>query len=167
MSKILKRGPAKAEMNMTPLIDVTFQLIIFFMLVNNIVSEESVEMIVPELQNAKTRELGEVDRITVNIAPMDFDRDSRPQPLNFEGSAAKVRIGLQDYAPTDLEAITASLTEAKARNPNVEILLRADAAAYYETVQPVMAAITAAGISTINLVAYMPDQGPSAGGGGQ
>ena len=35
---------------MTPMIDIVFQLIVFFMLVNNIISDENAVMIVPELE---------------------------------------------------------------------------------------------------------------------
>jgi biopolymer transport protein TolR len=161
MSKVFKRGPAKAEANMTPLIDVTFQLIIFFLLVNQIVAVETEKMLVPELSQPKTRELGEVDRVTVNIAPMDFDVQTRQPVLAHEGRARLVKIGMYEFAVSDTVGIAAFLAAEKLRNPEIEILLRADAALYYDAVQPVMAAITQAGISTVNLVAYLPDQGPT------
>ena len=40
----------------------------------------------------------------------------------------------------------------------MQVLLRADAALYYDQVRPVMGAITAAGIGTVNLVAYLPEE---------
>ena len=61
-SQVFKRGPVTPQMNITPLIDVVFLLIIFFMLVTNIIAEEAVEMIVPQLDDPVTRELGNVDR---------------------------------------------------------------------------------------------------------
>lgn len=163
MSKVFKRGASTPEMNMTPLIDVTFQLIIFFMLVNNIIAEEAVEMLVPELANPQTRELGEGDRVTVNVAPLSMDlADRRPAPLNLPGEASFVQIGQVQYALEDLEGIRASLSEARARNAEVEIVLRADAALYYRSVAPVMEAISAAQISSVNLVALLPNDGSSA-----
>lgn len=146
------------EMNMTPLIDVVFQLIIFFMLVNNIISEQTVQMVVPELEEARTRALDEGTRVFVNVAPFDHKpEDRKANTLSFPGEAQFVNVGGERFSVNDLEGISAELREWKANNPDVEVLLRADAALYYESVAPVMAAISAAEIQTINLVAYMPD----------
>ncbi|MCC6580462.1 MAG: biopolymer transporter ExbD [Phycisphaeraceae bacterium] len=159
-SKTIQRGSTAPQMNMTPLIDVTFQLIIFFMLVNNIIAEENVSMIVPSLENPRTRELGEVERVTINMSPQEFNNRERTSrdPLSFPGEVVFVKIGMTQFQTNDLEAITAALKDAKAHNPNVEVLLRGDAALYYKSVEPIMAAVNAAGISTVNLVAAMPGQ---------
>ncbi|MEM7577398.1 MAG: biopolymer transporter ExbD [Planctomycetota bacterium] len=159
MSKVFQRGTVKPEMNMTPLIDVTFLLIVFFMLVSNIVANESVPMVVPELADPETRELGEVDKVVVNIAPATFSGDARLQsPLDHPGIARFVQVGAGSrYEMSNLAGLTEALkTEVEAR-PEVEVLLRADAALFYDQVQPVMDAITAAGVGVVNLVALMPD----------
>jgi len=162
MSQVIQRGPASPGMNITPLIDVVFLLIIFFMLVNNIVSEESVKMILPTVENPKTRELGEVDRIVVNIAPEPFTDAGRSEsPLSHTGTPRYVKVGTgtnSRFEVGDLPGITDALKAAKANNPEVEVLLRVDGAMYYEAVQPIMAAVSSAGIETINLVAYMPEE---------
>jgi len=161
MSNVIEKGARAPEMNMTPLIDVTFQLIIFFMLVNNIISAELVEMVIPDLENPKTREIAEgEEKVTVNVVPQPFDRRDRlsGEPLSAPGEALGVQIGMEEYGPTELDRIAASLKDAKARNEKVEILLRADAALFYREVQPVMDAINAANISTVNLVAVIEDK---------
>lgn len=158
-SSIHKRGPTAPEMNITPLIDVTFLLIIFFMLVNNIVSDQFVEMFVPELDNPRTRPLDQVEgRVIVNIAPRDGTFQEREaNPLLYSGEASYVQVGMDRFALDDLTAVTASLKEAVDRNPQVEVLLRADAALHFEEVQPVMVAIAAAGITQVNLAAVLGD----------
>ena len=158
MSRVFKRGSAAVQLNMTPLIDVTFQLIIFFMLVNNIIAEENVLMFVPDLDEPKTRQLGEVERITVNVAPMPFDRRTRAlgNRLDLAGEASRVRIAMNDYSVDDLEGIRAALAERRKAQPRIEVLLRADAALYYRQVQPIMDAISAARIVKVNVVAMMP-----------
>lgn len=162
MSKVIQRGAVTPSMNITPLIDVVFLLIIFFMLVNNIVSEETVPMVLPELENPKTRQLGEVDRVVVNLAPEPFTQKGRENfPLNHTGTIGYVKVGTggsSRFEGSDLKGITEALKQAKANNPKVEVLLRADGALYYDKVQPIMAAVTAAGIETVNLVAYMPEE---------
>lgn len=158
MSQVHQKGTATPEMNMTPLIDVTFQLIIFFMLVSNIVSEENPEMIVPDLINPKTRELGEVERITLNVEPMPFDLKDRSNrnPLDHPGEATQVKISITGYGTGETEAIRAALVEARQANPETSVVLRADAALYYREVQPVMDAIVSADIKQVDVVAKMP-----------
>ncbi|MBI1336019.1 MAG: hypothetical protein GC164_03550 [Phycisphaera sp.] len=167
MSKIHKRGSKTPEMNMTPMIDVTFQLIIFFMLVNNIVSSENVQLIPPDLSNPKTVLFEDENRIVVNVAPkIDEDFKSRQQgnPLNYPGEATGVVLFGKEYQYDQLDQITAILKDSAERSPKdkdgkptVSVLLRADAALYYTEVQPVMAAIANAGITTVHLVALMPE----------
>jgi biopolymer transport protein TolR len=165
-SKIFKRGPKAPEMNMTPMIDVTFQLIIFFMLVNNIIAEESVEMIVPKLYDAKVKLLESDKRITVNVKPNPLKSSNQRllegNPWKYDGEAYEVKVGIQTFSLQDLDGVTQTLKEAQQKNPDVHVLLRADGALYYQSIQPVMNAITLAGIETVNLVAFMPDQGPTA-----
>lgn len=159
-SQIFHRGPTTPQMNITPLIDVVFLLIIFFMLVNNIISEQSVEMIVPQLDEPTTRELDDAGRLIVNIAPAEYARSERTDnPLLFDGEARFIRVGLETFAADDLEGVTAALAEAKAADDDVEVVLRSDGALYYGVVQPVMGAISRAGIDKVNLVAYMPQHG--------
>ncbi len=144
-------------MNMTPMIDVTFQLIIFFMLVNNIISEEAVMMIVPELEEPKTREMGEENRVTVNVAPQSYDPDRGIGDLNIPGEAAMVKVGLEEFRLDDMEAVTEALRDARSRNKDIEVMLRADSGLFFDEVQPVMQAITSAGIVKVNMVAYLPE----------
>ena len=160
MSKVYKRGTVAPEMNMTPMIDVTFQLIIFFMLVNNIVAEQVVEMIPPTLDKPQTREVVFEKQLIINVAPADFTfKDRKEKPLLHDGKAKFVQIGFQRFDFDDVDAMTASIREAVEANPAIEVVLRADSATYYEDVQIVMGAIAAAQVPSVNLVAYMPDRG--------
>ena len=162
-SQVFKRGPATPKMNITPLIDVVFLLIVFFMLVSNIVSSEAVPMIVPSLEEPRTRPMEESNRVIVSVVPQTFDRQHRSDnPLLFDGSAKEVRIGAMTMGMDNLASVTEHLRQEQARNPQLQVLLRADAAIYYDHVQPVLSAITAAGIDTIKMVAYMPEDGPVA-----
>jgi biopolymer transport protein TolR len=151
-----------AKANLTPMIDVTFQLIIFFLLVNNIVSEESVSMLVPKLFDPKVKELGDVKRLVVSIIPPEDPptRKTAADALLVNGEPLKVKLGFREYDISNLDDLIAELKESKERDENIQVLLRADAATYYDRVQPVLAAITTAGIKTVNLVAFLPDEGP-------
>ncbi len=147
-------------MNITPLIDVTFLLIIFFMLVNNIIGEELVEMVIPEPQTPRTRAMTRDNRIVVNVVPAEGSLTSRTAaPLLFAGEAQSIKVGIDTFAIDDLDSVVASLQEARAERPDLEVVLRADAALYYEEVQPVMTALTRAGIGTVHLAATLEEEG--------
>ena len=77
MSLVHRRGPTAPDMNITPLIDVVFLLIIFFMLVSRIVADENVPMVVPALDDPKTYEPGQIEKIVVNVVPAAGDRRGR------------------------------------------------------------------------------------------
>lgn len=163
MSKVIQRGAVTPSMNITPLIDVVFLLIIFFMLVNNIVSEESESMMLPTLEDPRTREIGEIERVVVNVVPEPFTESGRDEfPLNHPGRPAYVKVGTgadSRFDIDDLKGIAGALKLAKAANPKIEVLLRVDGAIYYDRVQPIMAAIVkGAKIETVNLVAYLPEE---------
>lgn len=168
MSQVYKRGTAKAEMNMTPLIDITFQLIIFFILTLNVASQEVVPMIVPKLEDPKTQDTQQEERIVVNVIPMDYTESQRKEnPLAIEGQAFGIRVGQTDYRIDQLDDVRKVLEDfvakgkASARDPETYepmVLLRADAAIYYAQVAPVMRCIAEARIEKINLVAFLPEK---------
>ena len=163
-SQVHKPGPTAPQMNLTPLIDVVFQLIIFFMLVNNIAAREVVPMMVPNLDDAHTREMTDDDRLFVSVAPREHTpADRSPDPLAFSGTAQYVQVGSdrnRQFSMDQLDEVTALLRQRRERNPETRVILRADQALHYDEVQPVMNAITAAEVATVHLVAFMPDQAP-------
>ena len=164
-SQVHKTGPTTPQMNLTPLIDVVFQLIIFFMLVNNIAAREVVPMIVPDLEDPQTREMADDNRIVVSVAPADHTASDRsPNPLMFSGTARYVQVGsAQRFNMDQLSEVTDVLRRRREANADVRVILRADQALHYKEVQPVMAAITAADIETVHLVAFMPGRAPLQG----
>ncbi|QQE10928.1 biopolymer transporter ExbD [Planctomycetota bacterium] len=155
-SFIHKSGPATPSMNLTPLIDIVFLLVVFFMLASTMVTRQAIEMTVPKLDNPETHDLSEENRIVVNIAPKSGKRDKN-SPLEFEGKPAFVQIGAYGiFKLDDHEGITAALKDVYTKNPSIKVSLRADAAVYYDHIEPIMSDITKAGISTVNMVAYLP-----------
>lgn len=160
-------------MNMTPLIDVTFLLIIFFMIISNVISEETVQMVVPELVEPRVRQFEEMRTIVVNIAPRPYGGDDRtPDHLNWSGEADYVKVDSRKISLDRLDVVTELLSAAVKEspkdaegNPQLEVLLRADSALHYTQVQPILGAITAAGIGKVHLVAYLPNRGPPLQGG--
>jgi biopolymer transport protein ExbD len=75
-SRKQREGPAGAEIDMTPMIDVTFQLIIFFMVVTQITSQENVNLRLPDALAANEAPPEEQKIFTVHIAPLDQKSDT-------------------------------------------------------------------------------------------
>ncbi len=134
MSKIHKRGTVGVHANLTPMIDVTFLLIVFFVLVSQIVEVENVELRLPELGDPVTELPGEEQRSVVNVVP------------GFGGAAVEYRLGTNAF-PADeagLESLTQHLARRLELNPSLTVNLRADRFTHYEYVQPVLQAVATA-----------------------
>lgn len=146
-------------MNMTPLIDVTFQLIIFFMLVSNLIGQEAVPMRVPVLEDSQTRQLGESDRVVINVLP--------PPPEAHETEKTSkspwVQIGLTRLHGSDKQGIAEALKQMVSHSANVQVVLRADGSLDYQQVRLVMQAIRDAGVSVVHLVAQDQPLPPTGG----
>jgi biopolymer transport protein ExbD len=137
------------SLNLTSMMDIVFQLIIFFLLVTNFTSAELPDLKPPELEHSEAVEVDGRDKLVINIIP-----DSTT------GMAKAVQVGMQKIPPGAYNQLTDIVSAVKADRPDVEIDLRADASTNYENVQPVMNAITAAGVARINLVAFLDASNP-------
>ena len=157
-SLIHTRGPATPRMNLTPLIDIVFLLVIFFMLVNTMAAKQLVQMIVPKLEDKpQVQELPEGERIVISVAPQDGKRD-RFDPMALEGAARFVQVGTHKrFEATDVGGIREAVREMVTRYPEAPVVLRADAALYYGEVEPIMDAITSAGVGQVNMVAFLDE----------
>jgi biopolymer transport protein TolR len=164
-SRKQKRVGTSPQFNMTPLIDVTFLLIIFFLLVNDIIAEQDVQLLLPELDHSQVVQLDQPNRLVINIIPDHHTptttRLGLANPLAVNGGAQWVKVGLARFAINQPNALTAFLVEARTARPNLAIVLRADAAVEYQYVEPVMEAIADAQIKHVLVTAYLPEQGPN------
>ena len=162
MSSVTKRGPVKPTMNITPLIDVVFLLIIFFMLVNKIVTDEVPELQLPKVDDSMTSSTEGETRIIINVLPTQpfkkpGDKDKRLGPENSvkeviegrTGEAKHVAIGNKKWEiskPEEMEKFvefTANMIRARKKNSDkkLKVLLRVDAAVQYGYVMPVMTSV--------------------------
>ena len=88
--KIKSCGTGPPEVDMTPMIDIVFQLIAFFMVITNFEQQQADERVtLPKDQLARPREVKLADSFTLNLG---FERDSvtgditDPTPYIFFGS---------------------------------------------------------------------------------
>jgi len=116
------------EPDLTPMIDIVFLLIVFFMTVANIVTARRVEIDVPVAEEAAIPESQE-NRESVTIA--------------VDGT---VYLGATEIALDDLKAVVA---EGVLRSPGYQVLLRVDATTPYSFTREVMAACASVGATNI------------------
>lgn len=158
MSAIFKRGTARINANLTPMIDVTFLLIVFFVLVSQIVEVENVQLNLPAPEEPATELPGEEQRVVINIVP------ARPA---MDGRAIEYRVGSSRFPAGEagVAALADHVAGLYAANPSLRINLRADRDTQYEWIEPVLRSISLAASRTgesgvaarVNLVVVRED----------
>jgi biopolymer transport protein ExbD len=136
--------------NMTPMIDVVFQLIIFLMLANDMSRREIQEIALPEALHTTNDGGREPHRVLANLVP---DPAGGPPRLVVRGSEV------------DLAAFQQLLRPEVARaGDDLHVLIRADRRVRWQEVQWVMQACAAPGIGIhrIQFATTNPDAGKGA-----
>jgi len=133
------------------MMDVVFQLIVFFLLVTNFTSADLPELEPPVPMGSVAYEIENRTKITVNIVPEDGDKSV----------VKEVTLGILSVFPGAYAELTDKVKfeveKGKDEGKDIEVDLRVDRRIHYSFVQPVMNAITKAGVSRINLIAITSD----------
>lgn len=150
-----KRHPTTIHANLTPMIDVTFLLIVFFVLVSQIVEVENVDLDLPAPRDAASELAGEQQRVVINVLPGNG------------GKAAGYRMGGRTFGvdAAGLEQLAGGLAALYRENPGLKVNLRADRSTHFNWVEPVFGAVSAAARlsgrddvrGTVNLVVTRED----------
>ena len=125
-----RREEEESEINITPMMDIVFIMLIFFIVTTSFIKETGIDPNRPEAETAKRAELG---NILIAIAPND-------------------RIWM-NKAPIKLEAVKIMMELAHAENPESSVVVVADELASTGLVLDVMDQIRLSGISKISLSA--------------
>ena len=75
MSKTSKRGPVAPRCNLTPMIDVIFQLLIFFLIISRIVSEEAIKLAVPHVDKSQVVRIERDNSLIINFYHSNYLRN--------------------------------------------------------------------------------------------
>ncbi len=126
--------PEPIAANLTPMIDVVFLLIVFFVLVSQIVEVENADLDLPRPQDPASQLPGDQARIVINVLP------------GHGGDASGYRMGNRRYVAdtAGLDALATSLAMLYRDNPALGVNLRADRRTNYRWVEPVFQAVSAA-----------------------
>ena len=164
-STVYKRGPATAGLNMTAMIDVTFQLIIFFILAGSFASLDAVPLDVPAVYDPAA--LGDSKlpyKAVVNLLPHAPDAVAADAAL--AGQAAAWQVSTARIAPGEVGRLLEVLRSARQAfqkrraagdapaEQEFQVELRADKSLDYGEVAPVLATIGQAGFARVHYVAY-------------
>ena len=152
--------PVKTGANLTPMIDMTFLLVVFFILVSRITSVEQVPLELPTPADPASNPAPEAPRLVVNIPGDEF------------GTAIGVVYDQQvfDIDEGGLDLLSGTVAPRLEAVPELQVNLRADRRIPYESVAPVMDALATAGARAgrsegvrVNLVVQI-EPSPEAGG---
>ncbi len=133
--------------SMTPLIDVVFLLIVFFMLVAQISRYRTVDMTLAEVGGGARADESVEERVIIEVMP--------------DGG---YRFGTKHFEATEqgAELLAGSLAEARAQRARAVVRVRADRGEAYERVAPVLRALRDAGFTGAELA--VQDRGEGGGG---
>ncbi|MHC4810331.1 MAG: ExbD/TolR family protein [Planctomycetota bacterium] len=126
-----RTGPPGIHANLTPMIDVTFLLIVFFVVVSQIVEAEHVELDLPVLLDPAAEPPGEDARAIVSIVP------------GIDGRAAGYRLGGDRFDADRLgrRSLESAIARRLRAQPTLRLNLRADRESRYDEVRPVLETI--------------------------
>lgn len=126
---------SRLEMNMIPMIDVVFLLIIFFLVSSHLAKQEvQAELALPIAETGVENQDADQRRLTVNIAA-----ENGNYTIKF-GSRSVNTNDLQQYLERELER----------SNTDLEVRIRGDREIPYQIVEPVMVACARLGIWNVH-----------------
>lgn len=135
-----RRRNASVEVNITPLIDVVFLLLIFFMVSTTFTKESRLQITLPTAD----AERGEAPPESIEIV------------IDREGSYAINGIALINR---QRDTLVRGLRELAAGNLEVPVTITADARTAHQAVVTAMEAAGKAGFAHLNITSQLPDGG--------
>ena len=134
MTRIHTRGAARIEANLTPMIDMTFLLVVFFVLVSTISEVESIEMELPNPEPSASTPPSDEPRTVINVIP------------GSDGEATGYRLNGTDLRlePSGINAMRQRIAAMFVANPELQINLRADRRTEHRFIAPVLRTISEA-----------------------
>jgi len=140
------------KLDMTPMVDVGFLLLTFFMLTTQFKPEESVEIALPDSHS--NFKLPDADVITISVSKdsrIFLGFDSQNMRSAVFGEANRLRAGME----VKTEQLGNLLVTARTRNPKLRTVIKGDRDTPYEVIEKVMNVLQKVNITRFNLVTNM------------
>ncbi len=145
----IKKKRVGVKIDMTPMVDVAFLLLTFFMLTTQFKAPEEVEIELPSSHSAF--KLPESDIMIINVTKegkIVLGLDSQILRAKLFGEENKYRAGIE-VDPGNLGNL---LIQARISNPKLRTVIKGDKNAPYGKIEDVMNTLQRAKISRFNLV---------------
>ena len=145
----IKKKRVSVRIDMTPLVDVAFLLLTFFMLTTQFKPPEEVEIALP-LSHSEIK-LPESNTMTINIGKdgkLYLGFDSQIMMERMFGQANRLRQAVE----VKLEALGDMLIKARISNPKLITIVKSDADAEYGVVSDVIDLLQKVQITRFNMV---------------
>ncbi len=147
MSRAYAKGPARIEANLTAFIDVTFLLIIFFILVAQISTTERPVLPLPRIDDSAAHALDREERLIINCT--------------VGAGGALYLVGTEAFrGPGGATRLRDVVRQSLAASPQQAVAVRAERTLAYEHVQPVLDLLRELRAERVELVVVPPrDEG--------
>jgi biopolymer transport protein ExbD len=133
-------GEDEPTVNLTPLIDVVFILLIFFMVSTTFQRESEIKIELPEASSEPVEEKEEVLEIVIDIEGHYF-------------------IDEQQVVNTELETLKTAIRKFLGEQTEIPVVIRADRNTPYESVVRAMDATAQLGLLQMSLATNQPESG--------
>ncbi|HYW80658.1 MAG TPA: biopolymer transporter ExbD [Thermoguttaceae bacterium] len=118
--------------NMTPMIDVVFLLIIFFLVSSHMAKQEvELELDLPEAGSGQRPDEDDIRRVVVNVLPE-------------QDAAARIVVGGRQIVTEELAQLIGF--ESRRKAGHLEVRIRADRTVPYRVVEPIMVTCAREGV---------------------
>jgi biopolymer transport protein ExbD len=144
-----KKGRINIFIDMTPMVDVTFLLLTFFMLTTQFRPPQEAEVILPFSHSVF--KLPESDVMTISVTKDNkifLGLDSQKLREEIFGTENKLRSGIE----VEKGALANMLVQARMRNPRLRTVIRGDKSAPFGPIEDIMDILQKANITKFNLV---------------
>lgn len=136
----------QVTLDLTPMIDVVFQLLIFFMLSATFVVQSSIQIELPEAQGATN--IDETKELSITLA------------YGTDGPEGKGKIFLDELEVASLDEMTLIIQEKTVENSDLLVLIRPDARSDAGRLIEVLGILNSLGISQSSIVAQPAEESP-------
>ncbi|MGD8913692.1 MAG: biopolymer transporter ExbD [Candidatus Thiodiazotropha sp.] len=134
----LRPSPRKSpEVDITPLIDVVFLLLIFFMVSTTFERESQIMIELPEATGEEVVHKEDELNITINIAGTFF-------------------VNQREVVNTEIETLKQAIRKAVGERRDLPVIINADARTPHQSVMTAMDAASQLGLTKMNLSAHRP-----------
>jgi biopolymer transport protein ExbD len=145
----IKKARVGIKLDMTPMVDVAFLLLTFFMLTTQFKPQEDVEILLPSSHSAI--KLPESDVMMISVTKegtIHLGLDSQILRERLFGAEGKYRASMQ-VTKADLPNL---LIQARVANPRLRTVVKGDRGAPYGRIEDVMTILQQTRITRFNLV---------------